>query len=60
MRLGLIGLATFVPYMFIPFFVGILLARVNNWHLLSVGIVINSSSVYLLSVAQSVSRDNGV
>ena len=53
-ELGLIGLATFVPYMFIPFFVGILLARINNWHLLSVGIAINSSSVYLLSVAQSV------
>ncbi len=52
--LGLIGLATFVPYIIIPLFVGIFLDRINNWHLLSIGTIINSTSVYLLSVAQSV------
>lgn len=53
-ELGLIGLANFIPYMFIPLFVGFLLDRINNGYLLSVGVAINSSSIYLLSLAQSV------
>jgi len=53
-ELGLIGLANFIPYMFIPLFVGILLDRFNNSYLLSIGIVINSVSVFLLSTAESV------
>ena len=53
-ELGLIGLTNFIPYMFIPLFVGVLLDRFNKGHLLSIGIVINSASLYLLSVAQSV------
>ncbi len=52
--LGLIGLANFLPYMFIPLLVGVLLDRYNNGHLLSVGIIINSASLYLLSAAQTV------
>ncbi|HXW01915.1 MAG TPA: MFS transporter, partial [Candidatus Nitrosotenuis sp.] len=53
-ELGLIGLANFVPYMFIPVFVGILLGRFNNGHLLSLGVVINATSIFLLSVSKSV------
>jgi MFS family permease len=53
-ELGLIGLANFVPYMFIPVFVGILVNRFNNAHLLSLGIVINSTATFLLSIAQTV------
>lgn len=53
-ELGLVGLANFVPYMFFPLFVGILLDRLNNGYLLAFGAVINSASIYLLSVAQSV------
>ena len=53
-ELGLIGLANFVPYMFIPLFVGILLDRINNAYLLAIGAAINSTSIYLLSIAQSV------
>lgn len=53
-ELGLIGLTNFVPYMFIPLFVGILLDRANNGYLLAVGAAINSASIYLLSIAQSV------
>ena len=52
--LGLIGLTNFIPYMFIPLFVGILLDRINNGYLLLLGATLNSASVYLLSVAQSV------
>jgi len=53
-ELGFIGLTNFIPYMFIPVFVGILLDRFNNGYLLSIGVVINSASIYLLSIAQSV------
>lgn len=53
-ELGLIGLVNFVPYMFVPLLVGVLLDRYNSGHLLSVGIVINSASLYLLSLAQTV------
>jgi len=53
-ELGIIGLANFLPYMFIPLFVGLLLNRFNNGHLLSIGVAINSASLYLLSISQSV------
>jgi MFS family permease len=53
-ELGLIGLANFIPYMFIPMFVGILLGRFNNSHLLSVGIVMNSVATVLLSITKTV------
>ena len=53
-ELGLIGLTNFIPYMFIPLFVGILLDRFNNGYLLALGAAVNSASVYLLSIAQSV------
>ena len=53
-ELGLIGLANFIPYMFIPVFVGILLDRFNNGYLLALGASINAASIYLLSIAHSV------
>jgi MFS family permease len=53
-ELGVIGLANFLPYMFIPLFVGILLDKFNNGLLLSAGIALNTASIYLLSISQSV------
>lgn len=53
-ELGLIGLANFIPYMFIPVFVGMLVHRFNNGRLLCVGVVINTVSVFLLSLARTV------
>ena len=53
-ELGIIGLTNFLPYMFIPLVVGILLDRFNNGLLLSAGIAINTASIYLLSISQSV------
>lgn len=53
-ELGLIGLANFIPYMFIPIFVGMLVHRFNNGRLLCVGVVINTASVFLLSLARTV------
>lgn len=53
-ELGIIGLVNFLPYMFIPLVVGVLLDRFNNGLLLSAGIVVNTASIYLLSISQSV------
>jgi len=53
-ELGIIGLSNFLPYMFIPLFVGIFLDKFNNGLLLSVGLAINTASIYLLSISQSV------
>ena len=53
-ELGIIGLTNFLPYMFIPLFVGILLDKFNNGLLLSAGITLNTASIYLLSISQSV------
>jgi MFS family permease len=53
-ELGVIGLTNFLPYMFIPLFVGILLDKFNNGLLLSAGITLNTASIYLLSISQSV------
>lgn len=53
-ELGFIGLANFIPYMFIPIFVGILLDKFNNGYILAIGASINSASIYLLSIAQTV------
>jgi MFS family permease len=53
-ELGVIGLANFLPYMFIPLFVGILLDKFNNGLLLSAGIALNTAYIYLLSISQSV------
>ena len=53
-ELGIIGFAKFIPYIFFPLFVGIFLNRFNNGFLLSIGVIINSASIYLLSIAQSV------
>ena len=52
--LGMIGFSNFIPYMFIPLFVGLLLDRFNKGLLLSLGLIIDSLSIYLLSIADSV------
>lgn len=52
--LGVIGFSNFIPYMFIPLFVGLLLDRFNKGILLSLGLVLDFVSIYLLSVADSI------
>lgn len=52
--LGIIGFSNFIPYMFIPLFVGLLLDRFNNGLLLSLGLVMDTLAIYLLSIADSV------
>ena len=51
-QVGLIGTANFLPFMFAPFFIGILLDRLNKSYVLS-GILLNVSSIFILSTVQS-------
>ncbi len=53
-QVGLIGMVNFLPYMFAPFFVGILLDRLNKSYMLVSGILLNVFAIFMLSTAQSV------
>lgn len=52
-QVGLIGTANFLPYMFAPLFIGILLDRLNKSYVLLSGILLNVFSIFILSTAQS-------
>jgi MFS family permease len=53
-QVGLIGTVNYLPYMFAPFFVGILLVRLNKSYVLLSGILLNVFSIFLLSIVQSI------
>jgi MFS family permease len=53
-QVGLIGMMNFLPYMFAPFFVGILLDRLNKSYVLLSGILLNVFTIFMLSTVQSV------
>lgn len=52
-QVGLIGTANFLPFMFAPFFIGILLDRLNKSYVLLSGIILNVFSILMLSTVQS-------
>jgi MFS family permease len=52
--IGIIGMANYVPYMFAPAFVGLLLDRFNKGMILSMGIAMGMLSVFLLAFANNV------
>jgi MFS family permease len=52
-QVGLIGTVNFLPYMFAPFFVGVLLDRFNKSYILLSGILLNVFSIFILSSVQS-------
>ena len=52
-QVGLIGTANYLPYMFAPFFIGILLDRLNKSYVLLSGILLNVFSIFILSSVQS-------
>jgi len=52
-QVGLIGTANYLPFMFAPFFIGILLDRLNKSYVLLSGIVLNVVSILMLSTVQS-------
>ena len=47
-QVGLIGTANFLPFMFAPFFIGILLDRLNKSYVLLSGILLNVFSIFIL------------
>lgn len=53
-EVGIIGMANYLPYMFAPLFVGIVLDRTNKSYILASGVLLASVSVFLLSSAQSI------
>jgi MFS family permease len=53
-QVGIIGTVNFLPYMFAPFFVGMLLDRFNKSYMLVAGMLLNVFSIFMLSTAQSV------
>lgn len=53
-QVGLIGMVNYLPYMFAPFFVGMMLDRVNKAYLLASGVSLNVLSIFLLSMVDSV------
>jgi DHA1 family multidrug resistance protein-like MFS transporter/DHA1 family quinolone resistance protein-like MFS transporter len=52
--IGLIGMANYVPYMFAPAIVGLLLDRFNKASVLSIGISLAMFSTFMLSFTQNV------
>ena len=52
-QVGLIGTANYLPFMFAPFFIGILLDRLNKSYVLLSGIILNVLSILMLSTVQS-------
>jgi MFS family permease len=53
-QVGIIGTVNFLPYMFAPFFVGMLLDRLNKSYMLVAGMLLNVFAIFMLSTAQSV------
>ena len=51
-QVGLIGTANYLPFMFAPFFIGILLDRLNKSYVLLSGIILNIFSILMLSTVQ--------
>lgn len=52
-QVGLIGTANYLPFMFAPFFIGILLDRLNKSYVLLSGVILNVFSILMLSTVQS-------
>ncbi|AFU57386.1 MAG: MFS transporter [Nitrososphaera sp.] len=53
-QVGLIGTINYLPYMFAPFFFGMLLDRLNKSYMLVSGVLLNMFSIFMLSTVQSV------
>ncbi|TLY01980.1 MAG: MFS transporter, partial [Thaumarchaeota archaeon] len=53
-QVGLIGTVNYLPYMFAPFFVGMLLDRFNKSYMLVSGMLLNVFSIFMLSTVHSV------
>ena len=53
-QVGIIGMANYLPYMFAPVFVGMMLDRTNKSFILTAGISLAAVSVFMLSTVQEI------
>ena len=53
-QVGVIGMVNYLPYMFAPLLVGLMLDRGNKSHILVAGVLLNTFSIFMLSTVQSV------
>ena len=53
-QVGILGTVNYLPYLFAPFSVGILLDMLNKSYVLLSGILLNTFSIFLLSIVQSI------
>ncbi len=53
-QVGIIGMSNYLPYMFAPLFVGVMLDRANKSYILAAGVLLAAFSVSMLSIVQSV------
>ncbi|HEY6756593.1 MAG TPA: hypothetical protein VI037_04305 [Nitrososphaera sp.] len=53
-QVGILGTVNYLPYLFAPFFVSILLEMLNKSYVLLSGIPLNAFSIFLLSIVQSI------
>ena len=53
-QVGIIGMANYLPYMFAPLFVGMMLDRTNKSFILAAGVSLAAVSVFMLSTVQTI------
>ena len=53
-QVGLIGMANYLPYMFAPLFVGMMLDRTNKSFILTAGITLAGFSVFMLAFVEEI------
>lgn len=54
--LGVIGMATFLPYVVIPLVIGVILERINSKYLLTAGFAVNALALYLIFTANTITE----
>ena len=52
--LASIGLAKFVPYVLIPFFIGVILSRANNAYIIIAGVAMHAIPLFMISTAETI------
>lgn len=52
--LGLLGMVSFLPYVFVPLLMGITMDKINSRYLLTAGFATHALSVYLMTVATTI------
>ena len=54
--LASLGVAKFLPYVLVPFLIGLLLSRVNNGYVIIIGVALHAVSLLLVSAAETIAE----